>query len=155
MVANHAMVILPPERPNRQKTGCPVVQQHGLHDAVDPFGCHDLKQGEGAAINIPDGKGGIIHAVGCQGHAVVGPAVPAIGVCNVGRLQQQVVQSGVKNGFLCISGFNIDASKILIPNLFCALANRVKMPVWHFGFQIAFGTSHVDGGQSDFHLQHF
>jgi hypothetical protein len=53
MVADHAIIVLSPSRPNGQKTRGFVVKQTTLYDDIDFLWRNDLQQGEGGAINIP------------------------------------------------------------------------------------------------------
>ena len=109
------------------------MQKQGVDDAVYFFGRNNLKQRKSTSINIPNGQGRIIFFVGGERNFIIGTAVMAVYIGNIGWLQQQMIQGRIKDFLLFLQRFDVNAVQVVVPNCFGILHYFFKVPMRDFG----------------------
>ena len=153
--ADHALVILAPQGPDRQISGLLVVLDHGLHQIRHHLGNHDGEQGMQRPEGIPGAKSGIIFAVGSRADLAVGASVTAVNVRDVAGRDEGMVHAGVEDSLFLFRTFHLHPAEKLVPGVVRGLLYAFKIPAGDLRFHILGGTVGIGRGQSDLKHQGF
>ena len=85
---------------------------------------------------------------------VVRTAVASVGIGQVGRLEEEVVQAGREDPARLVVGFDLDAAQDFVPLRAGGVPHAGKVPTGLLGLEIGVGAGNADGGEGDLGLQH-
>lgn len=138
MIADHAVVVFSPCRPDGQEARLLMMDNHRADNGVDYLRCDELQQRECSPVDIPVGEGREVGLVLRATYLVVHSAVPSVYVCDVGRLQEQVIHTVVEYSLASFVGLNLYLVKVTAPLVRCLLADSLEVPVRKFLLQGSF-----------------
>ncbi len=100
MIPDHTVVILSPGCPDGQEACGFSMFHQGVYKAIYPLGYNQCIKRVSRAVGIPERKGGIVFFVGCCMDPVIWSAVLPVHIADIGGLEKQPVETGIKNRFL-------------------------------------------------------
>ena len=141
MVAYHAIIVLPPQRPYRQITVRVKVGKHAVYKGRIHLGGNDGVKRMGRPERIPQRECCVILLpVGHLLRRIVGRSVFAVDVADNVWLNHRVVQGSIKLLHLCAVALHLDAPQHAIPHRVGPAYKAVEIPsgrlVRHVGTRI-------------------
>ena len=137
VVADHAVVVLPPEVPDGQVAVGLMVQHHVPHKLRGDVGRDEGVEGVGGPEGIPETEGAVIHL--SLGHLLdfeVGVHISSIHVAHRVGLHQHVIQTGIEDGLLLVGAFDVDTAEFFLPGIVGGLHIVVKTPTFCLGLHV-------------------
>ena len=108
----------------------------------------------GSAEGIPQTEGAVVslslrHLLDFK----VGGHIAAIHIAHRVGLYQQMVKSCVKDSFLLVGAFHIDATQLFLPHIMGGLHILFKLPAFGFCLHVFAGSVTINGRDGHFHRQ--
>ena len=137
VVANHAVVLLSPEVPDRQITVGLMMKHHVAHKLGCHIGCNERIERMCSAEGIPQTEGTVIdlslwHLL----DFVVGGHVAAVRITHGIGLHEHMVESCVENGLLLVRTLNVNACQFFLPGIMCRLYIVAEVPAGGFRLHV-------------------
>ena len=149
MGADHALVVLAHERPDRQEARRPLVRDHRRDHCVDLLGRDQRVEGIRCAVRVPERKRRVVLAALRHGHLAVRPAVAPVHVRDVVRLDERMVERRVEAHLLLVRPVDVRPREVMVPRGARRHADAVEPEVRDFLREIAACAVDVDGRIAD------
>ena len=153
VVANHAVVVLPPEMPYREVAVSIVMTQHAVDKVGVAPGENQRIQGMGRPVGVPQREGSVLGLTLRQlpdrvdrGHVL------AVDVRECVGLEHRVVQRRVEDFHLLRLTLHLDASQLLVPGFVGLGADGVEALPRGLDTQVLKGVFSGDRRQPHLHL---
>ena len=151
--ADHALVVLAPERPDRQVARRLVVLHHRGDEPRHVLGREERVERMRGAEGVPQRERGVVVAKRGCAHLVVRAAVASVDVRDVVRVDEEVVERGVEVRHLVGVALRPHAAEEVVPLRARLRAHAVEVPAGNLGGKVAARARQIDGGERHLHEQ--
>ena len=145
MVANHTVVVLTPQIPNRQIAIGLLMQNHITNKLCCHIGAKQCIKGMSCTESVPQTEGTVVSlSLGHLLNLEVGIHVTSINIAHGIGLHQHMIHTSIEDSLLSIRSLDVYAGQFLLPCIVGCLSVVVEVPALCLGFHVLACTVIID-----------
>ena len=155
MVANHAIIVLPPQLPNRQIPVIVILAYHAVHKIRGAFRFQHRIKRMGGTESIPQRKSAVMYlSHGQTAHGIIRSHILPIRVGHHIRLNHSMVECRIEYLLLMLPALYLHFPKLLVPSFVCLRLDGIERFSVGLRTQVQTGILYRDRRDGQFAFHH-